>query len=151
MATHSITKVARNESQAGAPRLTMSLAAFVLVCFFLPWVQVSCIGMEETASGVNLARDGERALWLAPLAMMLVLLAGLVHSVWKPMPFIFALISMVGGGLSAWLMFRERAEIGWGTGLISAQWSAWFWLGAAAAAGVAVSAFIFYVKRSRAP
>src|SRR5262245_54942789 len=114
MATQNATQVEkskfeRSESRAGAPRLTMSLAAFVLVCFFLPWVQVSCFGMQETASGVNLAREGDRALWLAPLVMLLVLLMGLICSIWRPMLRIFALVSMVGGGLTAWLMFHERS------------------------------------------
>src|SRR5262249_16324711 len=126
MVTPSDIRIEKSETRADAPRLTMSLAAFVLVCFFLPWVQVSCFGMQETASGVNLAREGARALWLAPIAMLLVLLVGLIYSLGKPIGGAFALVSMVGGALSAWLMFRERAKIGWGTGWISAQWTAWF-------------------------
>lgn len=151
MTIRSAIQVDKSESQAGSPRLTISLAAFVLVCFFLPWLEVSCFGMREAASGFSLAREGERELWLAPLAMLLVLLAGLVYSIRRSTLAIFALVSMVGGGLSAWLMFRERAGIGEGTGLVSAHWTVWFWLAAAASVGVAASALSFYVKRSRAP
>ena len=31
-------------------RSTISLAAFVLICFFLPWVQLSCVGMKDSLS-----------------------------------------------------------------------------------------------------
>ena len=95
MATRDATRIERSEPQADAPRLAMSLAAFVLVCFFLPWLQVSCFGMQETASCYNLAREGERELWLAPLAMLLVLLAGLVYSVRRSTLAVFAGIVMV--------------------------------------------------------
>ena len=36
----------------------------VLICFFLPWIQVSCGPTKDTVSGIDLARDGSHALWL---------------------------------------------------------------------------------------
>ncbi|HYE74917.1 MAG TPA: hypothetical protein VEF04_16370 [Blastocatellia bacterium] len=151
MAAHIINQVEKSKSQFDAPRLSISLAAFVLICFFLPWLQVSCLGLQDAASGYHLARNGEGALWLVPLAMMLILLSGLVRWIWEQMPAVFALISLVGSGLSTWLMLRERADIGQGTGLIAAQWTVWFWLGVAAALGIAASALNFYTRRIRAP
>jgi hypothetical protein len=41
-----------------ARRTALSAAGFVLICFFLPWVQVSCLGAKDSASGFNLARGG---------------------------------------------------------------------------------------------
>ena len=42
-----------------ARRTTLSLALFVLICFFMPWVQVSCLGAKDSVSGFDLARGGE--------------------------------------------------------------------------------------------
>jgi hypothetical protein len=111
---------------AGAPRLTVSLAAFVLLCFFLPWLQVSCPGLRDTASGRDLAHGGEPTLWLVPLAMLAVLFMGLARFVWERMPALFGLVSIVGGGLSAYLIYRERYSTGRWDGLISTYWTAWF-------------------------
>jgi hypothetical protein len=47
-------------------RVTLSAAVFVLVCFFLPWVQVSCGGVKDTASGFDLARGGDQILRISP-------------------------------------------------------------------------------------
>src|SRR4051812_3917177 len=103
-----------------ARRATLSLAIFVLICFFLPWVQVSCGGIRDSASGLDLARGGDRALWLAPLLMLAVILLGLAR-VWKKMPFVFALLGMVGGLFSAYLMDRQRMNTDRTSGLIGAQ------------------------------
>jgi len=135
----------------GARRTTLSAAGFVLICFFLPWVQVSCLGIRDSASGDDLARGGDRVLWLIPLLMLLVLLLGLLHFVWERIPALFALSGTVGGSLSAYLMYRERSGTGHSSGLIATFWTAWYWLGLVAALGVAASALWFYIKRTRAP
>ena len=126
------------QAKTGAPRLTVSLAAFVLLCFFLPWLQVSCPGLHDTASGRDLARGGEPALWLVPVAMLAVLFVGLARFVWERMPALFGLVSIVAGGLSAYLIYRERADTVRLGGLISAYSTVWLWLGIAASLGVAV-------------
>ncbi len=87
----------------------MSLAFFVLICFFLPWVQVSCLGAKDSISGLRLARDGSRALWLVPVLMLTVLLLGLTRRIWEQASALFALSGMVGGGVSAWLMSNQRS------------------------------------------
>jgi hypothetical protein len=63
-------------------RVTTSIALIGLICFFLPWVQLSCGTSENRLSGVDLARDGHRGLWLIPLFMLAVLGFGLVRA-WK--------------------------------------------------------------------
>jgi hypothetical protein len=41
-------------------RATTSLALIILICFFLPWVQLSCGTSENKLSGVDLARDSHK-------------------------------------------------------------------------------------------
>lgn len=134
-----------------ARRTTLSLALFVLVCFFLPWLQLSCVGMKDSVSGVDLARKNDAVLWLVPVFMFAVVVLGLLRLIWESMPAIFALTGTVGGGVSAYLMFREHSITNGSTGLFATQWTLFFWLGFLASLGVVISAFIFYVRRSRSP
>lgn len=129
-------------------KVSISAAIFVLICFFLPWVQVSCLGVKESASGLDLARGGDRHLWFVPLLMLAIIFLGTARFIWKRAPAIFALVSIAGGTLSAWLMYREQS----GTNtLIAAQWTAWFWLAIAASIGIAFAALTFYARQSRPP
>jgi hypothetical protein len=134
-----------------ARRATLSLAAFVLICFFLPWVQLSCVGMKDSASGFDLARGGDRSLWLIPSFMFVIVLLGLARFIWEKMPAIFALAGTVGGSFSAYLMQHERSSADNSSTLIATQWTALFWLGFMACLGVVAAAFMFYIKRSRSP
>ena len=134
-----------------ARRTTMSAALFVLICFFLPWVQVSCMGARDSASGFNLARDGDRALWLVPLLMIAALALGLTRAVWERLPSLFALTGMVSGMVSAWLMHYERRQMRPSAGLIATFWTTWYWLGLVASLVVAAAALWFYTGRVRAP
>ncbi|MBI1764312.1 MAG: hypothetical protein HYR56_23040 [Acidobacteria bacterium] len=131
-------------------RTNLSLALFVLICFFLPWVQVSCLGAKDSVSGFELAREGDRVLWLVPLLMLTVLALGLAPAISERTPALSALSGMVGGGLSAWLMGHEHGEVG-SSGLVATFWTAWYWLGLVASLGVAVTALWFYARRVRAP
>src|SRR5690349_19465755 len=134
-----------------ARRTTLSLALFVLICFFLPWVQVSCLGVKDSASGFDLAREGDRALWLVPLLMVVVLTFGLARVVWDRLPGLYALSGMAGGLISAWLMFYERRNARPASNLIATFWTTWYWLGLAASLAAAAAALWFYTKRARAP
>lgn len=130
-------------------RVTLSTAGFVLICFFLPWVQVSCLTLRDSASGFELARRDNQMLWLIPLFMLLILLTGLAGIIWEPA--IFVLISIVGGGLSAYLMHREHISSGQISGVAAAQMTVWFWLGQLASLVIVVTALVFYATRSRPP
>jgi hypothetical protein len=134
-----------------ARRTTLSAALFALICFFLPWVQSSCPGAKDSASGFDLARGGDRALWLVPLLMIAVLAFGLARIVWDLMPALFALSGMAGGLISAWLMLDERRNAGPPSSLITTFWTTWYWLGLVAAVIVAAAALWFYTLRARAP
>src|SRR2546423_12000844 len=131
-----------------ARRVTLSAAGFVLICFFLPWVQVSCAGFKDSESGFDLARGGDRALWLVPLLMLAVLLLGLMRA-WQKRASTFALVSMISGLTSAYLMDRERVDAEQASGIIGAHVTGWFWLGFVASLGIAASAIMFYFSNRR--
>src|SRR3979409_584450 len=57
--------------------VNLSAAIIVLVCFFMPWVQVSCAGARDTLAGLDLARHGHGSLWLVPVLMGAVVLAAI--------------------------------------------------------------------------
>jgi hypothetical protein len=134
-----------------ARRTTMSLAILGLLCFFMPWVQLSCVGLRDSVSGFDLARGGDTILWFVPLFMVAVLVLGVMRWVWEKIPALFALAATVGGGCSAYLMFNERLSLNDSPRLIATQWTAPFWLGFLAALGMIATAFWFYAKRTRAP
>ena len=99
-------------------RVNLSAALIVLVCFFLPWVQVSCGGASDSLSGFDLARDGHTLLWLVPLLMLAVL-----------------------------LMNRERLRVNDEAALISAQLTGWFWLSMISALAVVGTAIALLLRR----
>ncbi len=134
-----------------ARRATLSLAAFVLLCFFLPWAQLSCVGAKGSVSGFNLARGGDKLLWLVPSFMLVIILLGFARFICDKMPAIFALAGTVGGSLSAYLMYHERSSTNDSSTLVATQWTAFFWLGFVACLGIVATAFVFYTKRSRSP
>lgn len=140
-----------NNSEANAPRLIMSLALFVLICFFLPWLRMSCLGARDSQTGLELTRGGDPVLWLVPLAMVAILGLGLVRFVRRTMPGLFSVVAIIGGGLSTFLMYREQADTIESNGLIGLRWTIWFWLGFVASLGIVASAIRFYANRVRPP
>jgi hypothetical protein len=130
-------------------RATLSLAGFVLICFFLPWVQLSCVGMRDSLSGYDLAREGDKLLWVVPLLMVAILITGLVRSIWEKVPSLFALASTVGGSISAYVMYYERSTTNDSPRLIATRWTPFYWLGLTASLGIIAVALLFYSRRSR--
>ena len=134
-----------------ARKTSVSLAAFVALCFFLPWVELSCLGLRDSVSGYDLARSGDKLLWLVPTLMLLIVILALSRPVWEKMPMVLGLAMTVGGGISAYLMYRERSSTNQAPRLVATQWTAFFWLGFLACLCVVAAGFVFYVKRSRSP
>jgi hypothetical protein len=134
-----------------ARHTTVSLAIFVLICFFMPWVQLSCMGVRDSVSGFDLAREGDKFLWFIPLFMLLILALGMARRIWEKQPAVLALASTVGGGLSAYLMYHERFTINDSPRLVATQWTALFWLVFLACLGIVAAAFWFYSRRARSP
>ena len=131
-------------------QINTSAAIIVLVCFFLPWVQVSCAGSKDTMSGLDLARDGQGLLWFVPVLMAALILSAIVR-IRREQNKAFALASTLCGLLSAYLMNHERLRAHDESGLISAQLTGWFWLGFISTFIVAISGIAMLVKRQRAP
>jgi hypothetical protein len=109
-------------------RTNISAALIVIVCFFLPWEQVSCGGARDSLSGFDLARHDQTLLFLVPLLMLAVVIAG----AWrrrteKRSPIV--ILSIVAAAVTGLLMNRQRVRVHDEAGLISAQLTAWFWLG----------------------
>ena len=107
-------------------RVTLSLALIILICFFLPWIQVSCGGSEDRLSGVDLARD-HHGLWLIPVLMLVILMVSLAKS-WMKRRESSAVVTLLGGLVTAYLMNRERVRADNHTGLLAVSLTGWFWL-----------------------
>lgn len=129
-------------------RVTTSLALIALICFFLPWVQLSCGASVQRLSGVDLVRDGHGGLWLIPLLMLVVLFL-VVTKAWKDRLGLSALISLLAGLVSAYLMNRERMRAQDVTGVVAVGLTGWFWLGLGSTIGLVIVSVLSLVKRTR--
>ena len=130
-------------------RVTTSMALIALICFFLPWVHLSCGASENRLSGVDLARDGHSGLWLIPFLMLVVLFFE-VARVWKDRRQLSALISLLAGLVSAYLMNRERMRAEVHSRLIAVGLTGWFWLGLGSTIALVVVSALRFLKRQRA-
>ena len=127
-------------------RINISAAIIVLICFFLPWVQVSCGRDSEGLSGWNLAQEGHPLLWLVPILMLAALVFGLLRG-WKEQPKLAAIVSVISGTVSALLMNRERMRVVDTSGLIPMRLTGWFWLALISALAVVATAIGLVVRR----
>jgi len=131
-------------------RINLSAAIIVLVCFFLPWVQVSCAGAKESLSGLDLARQDDALLWLIPLVICALLVFGLLR-MRAASPQLLGLVSTCGGAIVVFLMNRERTRAHDASGVIAEQLTGWFWLGFFAAIAIVVTGVAMLLRRQRAP
>jgi hypothetical protein len=129
-------------------QINTSAAIIVLVCFFLPWVQVSCGGARDTLSGLDLARDEQGLLWFIPVLMGALVLSAIVR-IRREQNKVLAFASALCGFLTTYLMNRERLRVHDESGLISAQLTGWFWLGFLSTFAVALSGIAMLIKRQR--
>ena len=130
-------------------RVTVSMALIALICFFLPWVQLSCGASENRLSGVDLARDGHSGLWLIPVAMVAVLFFGVARR-WNEKRELSALTGLIAGLVSAYLMNRERTRAEDTSGLVAVALTGWFWLGFASTIGLTIVSALRFLKRGKA-
>jgi hypothetical protein len=129
--------------------VTLSMALIALICFFLPWVHLSCGASENRLSGVDLARDSHTGLWLIPLLMIAVLFVATARA-WNNRRELSALVCLVAGLVSAYLMNRERMRAENTSGLIAVGLTGWFWLGLGSTIGLVVFSVMRFLKRPRA-
>jgi hypothetical protein len=130
-------------------RVSISLALIVLICFFLPWIQVSCGASEDRLGGIDLAREGHNGLWLIPILMLVILFVGLARS-WKVRRQAAAVVTLVSGLLTAYLMNRERARADNSSGLIAVNLTGWFWLALGSAILLVALSVVWILKRPTA-
>ena len=128
-------------------RVTISMALIALICFFLPWIQVSCGGSKDTLSGVDLAREGHGGLWLIPILMLGVLFVSLARAT-RDRREIAGVVTLVAGLVSAYLMNRERLRAENSTGLIAVGLTGWFWLGLGSTIMLVLVAVLRFLKRA---
>ncbi|HXD33176.1 MAG TPA: hypothetical protein VN643_18785 [Pyrinomonadaceae bacterium] len=128
-----------------ANKVTVSLAIILLVCFFLPWVQVSCGAEKDTATGLDLARDGDTALWLIPVLAIVLAVCGL--RLLKIDQRIFGLITILSGLVSVYLLNHERSKFTDNSGLIEARLTPGFWLALIAAIATTVTGAFSLLRR----
>lgn len=129
-------------------KINLSAAAILLVCFFLPWAQMSCGGASDTLSGFDLARQDSTLLWLIPLLTVAVLVLGLLRRAGeKQQP--FAILSMITGAIALFFMNNQRAKFSDAAALIPAQLTGWFWLGLISAGAMVVTGIGVLFRRQR--
>ena len=124
------------------------MALIALICFFLPWVHLSCGTSENRLSGVDLAREGHSGLWLIPLLMLVVLFLGIART-WKDRREVSTLAGLASGLVSAYLMNRERVKAEDTSGLIAVGLTGWFWLGLCSTIVLVVVSALRFLKRPR--
>lgn len=129
-------------------RINLSATSIVLVCFFLPWVQMSCGGASDTLSGFDLARQDSTLLWLIPLLTAAVMVLGLLRRAGeRQQP--FAILSAVTGAITLFLMNNQRAKFSDAAVVIPAQLTGWFWLGLISAGAMVVTGIGVLFGRQR--
>jgi len=134
----------------GLRPINLSAAIIVLVCFFLPWEQVSCAGARDTLSGLDLARHDHVSLWLVPILMGVVVVLGLMRTR-NEKPKAPSIINAACGVVAAYLMNDERMRVHDESGVIVAQLTGWFWLAFISSLLVAISALAVLLRRERGP
>ena len=130
--------------------INLSAALIGLVCFFLPWEQISCAGAKDTLSGLDLARHDHASLWLVPILMGVVVVLGLMRTR-NEKPKAPSIINAACGVVAAYLMNDERMRVHDESGVIVAQLTGWFWLAFISSLLVAISALAVLLRRERGP
>lgn len=67
------TIAAIKQDATAAQQFSMGSSSLTLILFFLPWADVSCMGVTKGMSGYSLATNGSTLLWLVPIAMIVAL------------------------------------------------------------------------------
>lgn len=129
-------------------RINLSATAIVSVCFFLPWVQMSCGGASDSLSGFDLARQDSTLLWLIPLLTAAVMVLGLLRRAGEKQQ-LLAILSAITGGITLFLMNDQREKINDVASVIPTRLTGWFWLGFISAGAMVVTGIGVLFRRQR--
>ena|SRR5947207_3090763 len=130
--------------------INLSAAIIVIICFFLPWEQVSCAGARDNLSGVDLARHNDVLLWMIPVLMGALVVLHILRAR-REQDITNWMVGIISGGVTAFLMNRERMHANDASGVIAAQLTGWFWLAFISTFVVIVTAILPLLRRQRAP
>jgi hypothetical protein len=130
-------------------RINISAAFIVLICFFLPWEQVSCGGSKDTLTGLDLARHESTLLWLVPLSMLAVLVVGLLRRRNEARRGVLPLVGLIAGALTAYVMNDQRLRVHDESGILPVGLTGWFWFGFISSVAVVISALAILMRRQR--
>ena len=89
-------------------------------------------------------------LWLVPLLMLAVVVIGVLARRHEKTGGL-SIVSLVSGGVTIYLMNRQRMRVNDVSGLISAQLTGWFWLSFLSALALTITAVGMLLNRRRAP
>ena len=128
--------------------INVSAAFIVLICFFLPWVQVSCGGAHDTLSGLDLARNDDALLWLVPILMLAVIAFGMLRA-WRQKPKAAAILCAVCAVVATLLMNRQRMRAQDTATLIPAQLTGWFWLSLISSLAIVASSIARFLRPAK--
>ncbi len=139
-------------------------AVIVLLAFFMPWITISCNsgfgGVEETFSGYDLTQDqsnddveeeGDVALWLIPIAALVVLGAFATRFNGQIEEKLAGLVYIIAGGIGLAIQFlkylalrsdMQDAEEAVGEGMVELSYKYGWWLTALGLIAIIVAGFI---------
>jgi hypothetical protein len=80
--------------------------------------------------------------------MLAVIVVGLVRNR-NEKPGLMGIVSIVAGGVTTFLMNRQRMRVQDESGIISAQLTGWFWLSFLSGIAVAIIGFVRLLRRPR--
>lgn len=97
------------ENPSGPHWISPSAAAFVVICFFLPWIEWSCFGARVPVTGVQLA-DRDPSFLLYPAAAILSIIVYFIFKsqrrLWMARPYI-----LISSAVALFLLFYKVNSI----------------------------------------
>jgi hypothetical protein len=133
--------------------INLSAAIIVLICFFLPWIQIGCGQSGDAVSGLRIAGEKDTLLWLIPLLMFAVLTAGLLRAR-KEGPPVTAIVGIICGAASMFVLNHDRLKVNENRGVLPMQFTGWFWLAMISSFVIVASGVALLMRRrpqARAP
>jgi hypothetical protein len=129
-------------------KVSISAALIVVLCFFMPWIQVSCGSSKDSIAGIDLVREGHNSLWLIPIMMLITVGAGFLRS-WRGKLDFGALFAFAAGIISAYLMNRERIRAEDTSALLNVRVTGWLWLALGASIVVSITGAIQFLRNPK--
>jgi len=99
---------------------------------------------------LGLGRNGQTLLWLGAKFLGGRALFEILKELKEKLT-IYSIVSALCGGITVYLMNRERLRAHDESGLISAQLTGWFWLGLFSSLAIVISGLVLFVRGKRSP